>query len=118
MGRRDGAAFARLIDRQTELETANAELLEQERRKRERFYEYREEAARHKLEADQRVLDRLSRSFEPDDRRKAVRLVRDYERSPATAESRVYWAMTANMTRRLTRTATPTWRPAAAAPAA
>ncbi|GAA0235733.1 hypothetical protein GCM10009527_035250 [Actinomadura nitritigenes] len=46
------------------------------------------------------------------------RLVRDYERSPATAESRVYRAMTANMTRRLTRTATPTWRPAAAAPAA
>ncbi|MBE1533203.1 IS5 family transposase [Actinomadura algeriensis] len=46
------------------------------------------------------------------------RLVRDYERSPATSESRVYWAMTANMTRRLTRTATPTWRPSTTVPAA
>jgi transposase len=46
------------------------------------------------------------------------RLVRDYERSPATSESRVYWAMTVNMTRRLTRTATPTWRPPTTPPAA
>ncbi|MEO3830401.1 IS5 family transposase [Actinomadura sp. B10D3] len=38
------------------------------------------------------------------------RLVRDYERDPASAESRIYWAMTTNMTRRLTRTATATWR--------
>ncbi|TDD96812.1 IS5 family transposase [Actinomadura rubrisoli] len=38
------------------------------------------------------------------------RLVRDYERSVASSEWRVYWAMTANMTRRLTGTRTPTWR--------
>jgi transposase len=38
------------------------------------------------------------------------RLVREYERSAASSVSRVYWAMTANMTRRLTRTTTPTWR--------
>lgn len=38
------------------------------------------------------------------------RLVRDYEIAPASAESRVYWASIANMSRRLTGTATPTWR--------
>jgi transposase len=40
------------------------------------------------------------------------RLVRDYEIAPASAESRVLWAATANMTRRLSGTATATWREA------
>ncbi|GAA3252718.1 hypothetical protein GCM10020216_087230 [Nonomuraea helvata] len=35
------------------------------------------------------------------------RLVRDYEHDPASSESRVYWAMTDAMTRRLTGTSTP-----------
>ncbi|GII96374.1 IS5 family transposase [Sinosporangium siamense] len=49
------------------------------------------------------------------------RLVRDYERLPASSEARVHWSMTDLMTRRLTGTATPAWRdpqpgvPAAAA---
>lgn len=38
------------------------------------------------------------------------RLVRDYESNPATSETRVYWAITDLMTRRLTGTSTPTWR--------
>lgn len=38
------------------------------------------------------------------------RLVRDYESSPLSSESRVYWAMSANMVCRLTGTRTPTWR--------
>lgn len=38
------------------------------------------------------------------------RLVRDYERRPASAESMVYWSMTGLMARRLTGTATPSWR--------
>jgi transposase len=38
------------------------------------------------------------------------RLARDYEHRPASSESRVYWAMSDVMTRRLTGTATPTWR--------
>jgi transposase len=38
------------------------------------------------------------------------RLVRDYEHRPASSESRVYWAMSDVMTRRLTGTCTPTWR--------
>lgn len=38
------------------------------------------------------------------------RLVRDYEARPASAESMLYWSMTDNMTRRLTGTATATWR--------
>ncbi|HEX4814921.1 MAG TPA: transposase [Nonomuraea sp.] len=40
------------------------------------------------------------------------RLVRDYEHDPASSESRVYWAMTDVMTRRLTGTSTSAWRPA------
>ncbi|MFD7646023.1 IS5 family transposase [Kitasatospora sp. NPDC059795] len=38
------------------------------------------------------------------------RLVRDYEHRPASAASRIYWAMTQVMARRLTGTNTPTWR--------
>ena len=38
------------------------------------------------------------------------RLVRDYEIDVRSAESRVLWASSANMTRRLTNTTTPTWR--------
>ena len=37
------------------------------------------------------------------------RLIRDYEHRPASSESRVYWAMTDVMCRRLT-SATPSWR--------
>jgi transposase len=38
------------------------------------------------------------------------RLVRDYEHRPASSASRVYWAMTQVMARRLTGANTPTWR--------
>lgn len=38
------------------------------------------------------------------------RLVRDYEHRPASSESRVYWAMSDVMARRLTSTFAPTWR--------
>ncbi|MGP3965968.1 hypothetical protein ACTWPT_59540 [Nonomuraea sp. 3N208] len=38
------------------------------------------------------------------------RLVRDYEHDQASSESRVYWAMTDVMTRRLTGPSTPAWR--------
>lgn len=38
------------------------------------------------------------------------RLVRDYEHRPGSSESRVYWAMTAVMVRRLTGAAAPAWR--------
>ncbi|MFG6201432.1 hypothetical protein [Nonomuraea sp. JJY05] len=38
------------------------------------------------------------------------RLVRDYEHLPASSESRVYWAMTDVMSRRLTRAPAPSWR--------
>jgi transposase len=38
------------------------------------------------------------------------RLVRDYETLPASSASVIYWSMTDLMTRRLTSTATPTWR--------
>ncbi|GGZ52555.1 hypothetical protein GCM10010344_18270 [Streptomyces bluensis] len=38
------------------------------------------------------------------------RLVRDYEHRPTSSVSRVYWAMTHVMPRRLTSANTPTWR--------
>ncbi|MGW0811629.1 IS5 family transposase [Nonomuraea sp. NPDC002799] len=38
------------------------------------------------------------------------RLARDYETRPASSESMIYWSMTDNMVRRLTGTATSTWR--------
>nr|WP_237538287.1 IS5/IS1182 family transposase [Streptomyces sp. SID486] len=38
------------------------------------------------------------------------RLVRDYEHRPASAESRVYWAVSDRLSRMLTATSTPTWR--------
>lgn len=38
------------------------------------------------------------------------RLVRDYEHRPQSAESRVYWAMTALVVRRLTGSMGPAWR--------
>lgn len=40
------------------------------------------------------------------------RLVRDYESRPTSSESRVYWAMTDVIARRLTDQTTPTWRDA------
>ncbi|MET9388628.1 hypothetical protein ABZY09_48740 [Streptomyces sp. NPDC002928] len=38
------------------------------------------------------------------------RLVRDYEHLTSSAESRIYWAISDVMARRLTGTAAPTWR--------
>ncbi|SDQ58301.1 Transposase [Thermostaphylospora chromogena] len=38
------------------------------------------------------------------------RLVRDYEHRPTSSESRVYWAMSDVMARRLTGTSSPSWR--------
>ena len=38
------------------------------------------------------------------------RLVRDYEHRPASAESRVYWAINDRMSKMLTGTSTPAWR--------
>ena len=40
------------------------------------------------------------------------RLVRDYEHRLSSSASRVYWAMTDVMARRLTGASTPSWRPA------
>jgi len=40
------------------------------------------------------------------------RLVRDYEHRLSSSASRVYWAMTDVMARRLTGTSAPSWRPA------
>lgn len=42
------------------------------------------------------------------------RLVRDYEHRPSSSASRVHWAMTQVMARRLTGANTPTWRDAQA----
>ena len=40
------------------------------------------------------------------------RLARDYESNPASCEAMIHWSAIDNMSRRLTGTATPTWRDA------
>lgn len=65
--------------------------------------------------------NRADRGFVPQPKRWVVeqtlgilsfrrRLVRDYEHRLASSASRVYWAMTDVMARRLTGTSTPSWR--------
>jgi hypothetical protein len=61
----DTAALGRLVDRQTELTTANQERLTQEKVKLERFYDYRVEAETEKVAAIEKVFARLSQSEDP-----------------------------------------------------
>lgn len=76
---------------------------------------------RQKVGIDVEVVERnpATSGFVPQPKRWAVeqvngimmlhrRLVRDYEHRPASAESRVYWAISDRMAR--TATSTPTWR--------
>jgi ATP-dependent helicase HepA len=65
----EGQAVTRLLDRQSDVEAVNTRLLEEERLKRERFYDYRAQAAADKLEANRRILERLRSSPEDADRR-------------------------------------------------
>lgn len=62
-------ALFRLMARQEELAEANRERLEQERRKLERYYEYRTRTAAAKLESTQRVLDKVASSDDPGEQR-------------------------------------------------
>lgn len=77
----------------------------------------------HKVGIDVEVVERnpAASGFVPQPKRWVVeqvngimmlhrRLVRDYEHRPASAESRVYWAISDRMSRMLTATSTPTWR--------
>lgn len=72
------------------------------------------------VEVVRRNPDDQSKGFVPQPKRWVVeqvngtlmlhrRLAREYDHRPDTSASRVYWASTANMTRRLT-TPTPAWR--------
>jgi superfamily II DNA or RNA helicase len=65
----DVLALSRLLERQEQLADANRERLEQERRKLERYYEYRTRTAAAKLESTQRVLDKVSASDDPGEQR-------------------------------------------------
>ena len=69
VGLAEGEAVSRLLDRQSEIEATNLRLLNEERRKRERLYEYRSQAAADKLAANRRILERLRSSPEDADRR-------------------------------------------------
>ncbi|MFJ2202313.1 hypothetical protein [Streptomyces violaceusniger] len=62
------------------------------------------------VEAEER--DPAQTGFVPQAKRWIVELVRDYEYQLRTAESRVYWAMTAMIPRRPTGAAAPTWHTA------
>lgn len=59
------AALTRLNERIASVSTTNQERVDQERRKLERFYEYREKSARAKFAAVQATLERLQASEEP-----------------------------------------------------
>ncbi len=61
----NASAIERLNERLFSLTATNQERVDQERRKLERFYEYREKSAKAKFEAVQRTLERLSASEEP-----------------------------------------------------
>jgi SNF2 family DNA or RNA helicase len=65
----EGAAVTRLLQRQTETEAVNLRLLQEEQVKRERFYDYRSQAAADKLAANLQILERLRSSPEDADRR-------------------------------------------------
>jgi superfamily II DNA or RNA helicase len=65
----DGAAMGRLLERQSEVEATNGRLLTEERGKRERLFNYRAQAARDKLAANRRILERIRASPEDADRR-------------------------------------------------
>jgi superfamily II DNA or RNA helicase len=65
----ESQAVDRLLERQSEIETTNLRRLEAERIKRERFYDYRSQAAADKLEANRRILERIRSSPEEADRR-------------------------------------------------
>jgi hypothetical protein len=62
-------AVGHLLTRKLELADANRARLEQERAKLERFYEYKERAARDKLDSVERTLRRLEASESPEERR-------------------------------------------------
>jgi superfamily II DNA or RNA helicase len=62
-------AVSRLLERQSDLEATNLRRLDDERLKRERFYDYRSQAAADKLAANERIFDRIRSSPEEADRR-------------------------------------------------
>lgn len=78
----DQEAVGRLLERQAEIEGTNGRLLAEERDKRERLYGYRAQAARDKLEANRRILDRIRISPEDADRR----ILPVWEKNVETAE--------------------------------
>lgn len=65
----ESEAVGRLLERQSDIEATNVRLLAEERAKRERFYDYRSQAAADKLEANRRILERIRMSSEEADRR-------------------------------------------------
>jgi ATP-dependent helicase HepA len=60
------AALARMVDLEDELEPANTARLKDEQAKLQRFLEYKQDAADKKLDATQRVFDRVSVSEDPE----------------------------------------------------
>jgi transposase len=77
--------------------------------------------AQHGIDVQVVTKDPQQRGFKPQRKRWAVertfgwlmlhrRLVRDYETDPARSRAMIHWAMIDNMSRRLTRESTPSWR--------
>jgi hypothetical protein len=83
----ESEAVGRLLERQSDIEATNVRLLEQERVKRERFYDYRAQAAVDKLEANRRILERIKLSPEDADRRILPVWEKNVDSAERTAES-------------------------------
>jgi len=79
------AAVMRLLESQQAMETTNASRLADERRKQERFFDYRAQAAADKLTATLRTVERLRDSREIDDQR----ILPVWEKNARTAEEAV-----------------------------
>jgi transposase len=80
-----------------------------------------DQGATHHIDVEVVTKDPGQRGFKPQPKRWAIertfgwlmlhrRLVRDYETKPERSRTMIHWAMIDNMSRRLTRESTPTWR--------
>lgn len=83
----EALSLARLLERQGALTEANRERLEQERAKLERFYTYKERAAREKLAAVHAVYDRILVSDDGDDQRILPVWAKNLENAERTVET-------------------------------
>lgn len=83
----EAAVVMRMLSRQEDVERDNAVRLEDERRKQERFFDYRAQAAADKVAATHKTVERLRQSVEDDERRILPVWEKNLENAKAMLES-------------------------------